>query len=316
MARTLHVAAAQMGPVERGEPRPPVVARLIEMLREAHGRGARLVVFPELALTTFFPRWHIEDEAELDSYYETELPSHLTRPLFETAADLGVGFYLGYAELFRDADGRKRRFNTSVLVDDGGRIVGKYRKVHLPGHAEYEPERPWQHLEKGYFEPGDLGFPVWRAMGGNLGMCLCNDRRWPETWRVMGLGDVELVMLGYNTPVANAVARESEHLRMFHNHLSMQAGCYQNGTWAVGTARAGLEGGVEMMGGSCVVAPTGEIVALASTLEDEVVSALVDLDRGRYLKETIFNFAAHRRIEHYRVIAEQTAAIPPESSGE
>ncbi len=148
-------------------------------------------------------------------------------------------------------------------------------------------------------------------MGGIIGMCICNDRRWPETWRVMGLQDVELVVLGYNTPVGNAVARESEHLRMFHNHMSMQAGAYQNGTWAVGVARAGLEGGCEMMGGSCIVSPAGELVALATTVEDEVINAVCDLDRGRYIKDTIFNFAAHRRIEHYKIISEQTAAVPP-----
>ena len=311
MPRTLIVAAAQMGPVEREDGREAVVERLVALLREAHGRGARLVVFPELALTTFFPRWPIEDEAELDSFYETEMPSNVTAPLFEAARELGVGFYLGYAELFTDQNGRKRRFNTSILVDDKARIVGKYRKVHLPGHAAYEPERPWQHLEKGYFEPGDLGFPVFRAMGGIMGMCICNDRRWPETWRVMGLQDVELVMLGYNTPVRNAVAAEPEHLRMMHNHMSMQAGAYQNGTWVVGTARAGLEGGCDMMAGSCIVAPTGEMVALASSNSDEVITAVCDLDRGRYIKETIFNFAAHRRIEHYKLIAEQTAAVPP-----
>jgi len=311
MSRTIIVAAAQMGPVERGDERAGVVDRLIAMLRQAHGRGARLVVYPELALTTFFPRWHIENEAELDSFYETEMPSNQTQPLFEEAKRLGVGFYLGYAELLTDKDGKKRRFNTAILVDDRGRIAGKYRKVHLPGHAAYEPARPWQHLEKGYFEPGDLGFPVFRAMGGIMGMCICNDRRWPETWRVMGLQDVELVMLGYNTPVRNAVASEPEHVRMFHNHMSMQAGAYQNGTWVVGTARAGLEGGCDMMAGSCIVSPTGEIVALASTAEDEVITAACDLDRGRYIKETIFNFAAHRRVEHYKIIAEQTAAVAP-----
>ncbi|MDP6708067.1 MAG: N-carbamoyl-D-amino-acid hydrolase [Alphaproteobacteria bacterium] len=311
MSRKINVAAAQMGPVERHEGRDVVVPRLVELLREAHSRGARLVVFPELALTTFFPRWLIEDEAELDSFYETEMPSNQTAPLFEEAKRLGVGFHLGYAELFTDAEGRKRRFNTAILVNQQAEIVGKYRKVHLPGHAEYDPSRPWQHLEKGYFEPGDLGFPVWRTMGGIMGLCICNDRRWPETWRVMGLQDVELVMLGYNTPVGNAVAQESEHLRMFHNHMSMQAGAYQNGTWAVGTARAGLEGGCDMMGGSAIVSPAGEIVALATTVEDEVVTAVCDLDRGRYIKDTIFNFAEHRRIEHYKIISEQTAAVPP-----
>src|SRR6185312_4618695 len=74
----------------------------------------------------------------------------------------------------------------SILVDKTGSVVGKYRKVHLPGHADHRPNYPFQHLEKRYFEPGDLGFPVWRALGGNIGMCICNDRRWPETYRVMG----------------------------------------------------------------------------------------------------------------------------------
>ena len=66
-----------------------------------------------------------------------------------------------------------------------------------------------------------------------------------------------------------------------------------------------------MMAGSCIVSPTGEIVALASTADDEVITAACDLDRGRYIKETIFNFAAHRRVEHYKLISEQTAAVPP-----
>jgi predicted amidohydrolase len=269
------------------------------------------VVYPEMALTTFFPRWHIEDEVELDAFYETSMPSNETQPLFDLAKELGVGFYLGYAELFVDDAGKKRRFNTAILVNQQAEIVGKYRKVHLPGHATYEPERPWQHLEKGYFEVGDLGFPVFRTMGGVMGMCLCNDRRWPETWRVMGMQDVDLVMLGYNTPVYNSVATESPHLRMFHNHISMQAGAYQNGTWAVGTAKAGMEGGVDMMAGSCIIAPTGEIVALATTAEDEVIVAECDLDRGRYIRDTVFNFAQHRRIETYGLITERTAAVPP-----
>lgn len=311
MARVVTVAVAQVGPVERGEARAGVVLRLIEMMREAHAKGATLVVYPELALTTFFPRWHMEDGDELASYFETEMPSAETQPLFDVAKELGVGFYLGYAEQFLDDTGKRRRFNTAILVDRAGTIVGKYRKVHLPGHYEYEPERPWQHLEKGYFEVGDLGFPVFRSMSGVMGMCICNDRRWPETWRVMGLQDVELVMLGYNTPTGNAVATESPHLRMFHNHISMQAGAYQNGTWAAGAAKCGVEGGVHMMAGSCIVAPTGEIVALATTDEDEVIVADCDLDRGKYIKETVFKFADHRRIEHYKIISEQTGVIAP-----
>ncbi|MBA3520051.1 MAG: N-carbamoyl-D-amino-acid hydrolase, partial [Rhizobiales bacterium] len=152
MARIVHAAAAQMGPIARSETRKDTVRRLIALMREAKARGAELVVFTELALTTFFPRWLIEDEAELDSFFERDMPGRETAPLFEEARRLGIGFYLGYAELAQD-NGRKRRFNTSILVDGGGRIIGKYRKVHLPGHSEPQPNRAHQHLEKRYFEP-------------------------------------------------------------------------------------------------------------------------------------------------------------------
>ena len=259
MARHLITASAQMGPISKSETRKDTVARLLAMMREAHGRGAKLVVFTEMALTTFFPRWLIEDEAELDCYYETSMPSLATQPLFDESAKLGIGFYLGYAELVIEG-GVKHRFNTSILVDQTGRIVGKYRKVHLPGWAEPLPNRPFQHLEKRYFEPGDLGFPVWRTMGGIMGMCICNDRRWPETYRVMGLQGVEMVMLGYNTPFGHLNTEPMDSLTLFHNHLSMQAGAYQNATWVVGTAKCGNEEGSKMGGQSVIVAPSGEIV--------------------------------------------------------
>jgi N-carbamoyl-D-amino-acid hydrolase len=310
MTRHLITASAQMGPIAKSETRKDTVARLIAMLREAHGRGAKLVVFTELALTTFFPRWLIEDEAELDSYYETAMPSPATQPLFDEAAKLGVGFYLGYAELVIEGT-QKHRFNTSILVDQTGSIIGKYRKVHLPGWAEPIPNRAFQHLEKRYFEPGNLGFPVWRTMGGVMGMCICNDRRWPETYRVMGLQGVEMVMLGYNTPFGHLNQQPMDSLTLFHNHLSMQAGAYQNATWVVGTAKCGNEEGSSMGGQSVIVAPSGEIVAQAVTVEDEVITAKCDLDMGRIYKDTVFNFAAHRRPEAYTLITERTGAIPP-----
>ena len=310
MSRVLTVAGAQLGPIARDEPRASAVNRMVALMYKAHAKGAGFIVFPELALTTFFPRRYMTDWAEVDAYFEPAMPNPATQPLFDAARTYGMGFYLGYAEL-TEQDGRTRRFNTAILVDGEGRIVGTYRKVHLPGHKELETRRPWQHLEKRYFEPGDLGFPVFRALGGIMGMCICNDRRWPETFRVMGLQDVELVALGYNTPVRNAVARESEHLRMMHNQMSMQAGAYQNGTWVVGVAKAGLEDGVDMMAGSCIVAPTGEIVAQAMTDGDELIVYDCDLDAGRYIKETVFNFAAHRRIEHYGLITSRTGAEPP-----
>jgi predicted amidohydrolase len=310
MARIVNAASAQMGPIARSETRMHAVARLIAMMREAKAKGAELVVFTELALTTFFPRWLIEDETELDSYYEPAMPGPETQALFDEARRLGIGFYLGYAELAIEGN-RKRRFNTSILVDRGGNIVGKYRKVHLPGHAEPQPNRTHQHLEKRYFEPGDLGFRVWRAFGGVMGMCICNDRRWPETYRVMGLQQVEMVMLGYNTPLDHTGFPDIDGLTSFHNHLSMQAGAYQNATWVIGTAKCGKEEGSSMVGQSAIIAPSGEIVAQAATLEDEVITARCDLDMGRRYRETIFNFAKHREPEAYRLIVERKGAVPP-----
>jgi N-carbamoyl-D-amino-acid hydrolase len=302
--RSFDIGVAQLGPIARSESRGAVVERLLALLHRAAERRCRLVVFPELALTTFFPRWYFENENELDDFYETAMPNPVVQPLFDEAARLSVGFYLGYAELVSE-DGRKRRFNTSILVDESGRIAGKYRKVHLPGHAEPEPWRPFQHLEKRYFEPGDYGFPVWDAFGGRLGMCICNDRRWPETWRVMGLKGVELVMLGYNTPTHYPPVPQHDHLQSFHHLVPMQAGAYQNGTWIAAAAKAGEEEGCMLLGHSCIIAPTGEIVALSSTLGDELITARCDLDRCTEIKHNIFNFMLHRQPQHYGIIAEQ-----------
>ena len=311
MSRQFVAAAAQMGPIALSETRPQVVQRLLALLREAHGRGAKMVVFPELALTTFFPRWMFDDQADVDAFFEGDMPGKDAQPLFDEAKALGVGFYLGFAEKIEEG-GRMRRFNTAIIVAPDGSLVGKYRKVHLPGHADFDSHLRWQHLEKRYFEPGDLGFPVWRSMDANLGMCICNDRRWPETYRVMGLQDVEVVMLGYNTPVENQhTPDEPPELRMFHNQMSMQAGAYQNGTWVVGVAKCGVEDGHDLMAGSVIVSPDGVIVAEAKTREDELIVADCDLDKCTLNKTTIFNFAAHRRPEHYGLIVERTGAEPP-----
>ena len=307
--RVLKVAAAQMGPIQRAETREAVVRRMLVLMDEAKAQGADLIVYPELALTTFFPRWHMTDQAEVDTWFEREMPNAATRPLFERAARHGMAMSFGYAELTPDG----HHFNTAILTDKRARIIGKYRKVHLPGHAEFDPQRSFQHLEKRYFEPGDLGFPVWRTLGGVIGMCICNDRRWPETYRVMGLQGVEMVVLGYNTPSANSQKEdEGPEKRLFHNRLSVQAGAYQNSTFVVAVAKAGTEDDHHMIGGSLIVDPEGEIVAQAKTEGDELLVHACDLDDTAFGKSTIFDFARHRRIEHYGLITSRTGAIAPD----
>jgi len=307
MSRKLRTAVAQLGPIHLADSRAAVVGRLIALLREAHGQGAKFVVFPELALTTFFPRWWMTDQAEIDKFFESRMPGPETQPLFELARDLGIGFYLGYAELTEEA-GQTRRYNTSILVGPDGRIVGRYRKIHLPGHAEHLPNAPFQHLEKRYFDVGNEGFKVWRMLDAVVGMCICNDRRWPETYRVMGLQGVEIVALGYNTPTENIHHPEPLHLRMFHHILSLQSNAYQNATWVLAAAKSGAEDGFGMIGGSAIVAPTGEIAAQALTEDDELIGFTLDLELGDYLKRTVFAFDKHRRVEHYGLITERIGA--------
>ena len=306
-SRKLRAAVAQLGPIHLADSRQSVVKRLIALLREAHAGGAKFVVFPELALTTFFPRWWMTDQAEIDKFFEAQMPSPETQSLFELARELGIGFYLGYAELTEEA-GQTRRYNTSILVERDGRILGRYRKIHLPGHSEHLPNAPFQHLEKRYFDVGNEGFKVWRAMDAVVGMCICNDRRWPETFRVMGLQGVEIVALGYNTPSENIHHPEPVHLRMFHHLLSMQANAYQNAAWVLAAAKCGAEDGFHMIGGSAIIAPTGEIAAQAMSEDDEVIACNLDLELGDYLRRTVFAFEKHRRTEHYGLITERTGA--------
>jgi predicted amidohydrolase len=308
MARYVNVAAAQLGPIQREHSRADAVERMLWLLREAHALGAELVVYPELALTTFFPRWYLTDQHEIDMWFERDMPGPDTKPLFDEAARLGVGFVLGYAELTPD----DHHYNTALLVDGSGRVVHRYRKVHLPGHAEHEPWRRFQHLEKRYFEPGPEGFTVARAYGGIVGMLICNHRRWPEAYRSLGLQGVELVCIGYNTPVHNPPAPDHDRLGDFHNHLVMQSAAYQNGTWVVGVAKAGEEEGVPMIGGSCIIAPTGEIVALCTTLDDEVVVHRCDLDACNSFKQSVFAFERHREPEHYWRLTRQKGVVLPD----
>ena len=312
MSRIIRVAAAQMGPTQRSDTRGQTLDRLLALLEDAARQGASLVVFPELAFTTFFPRWLLEGE-ELEQYFERGMPNPAVQRLFDRARVLNVGFSIGYAEITPDG----RRFNCAILVGPDGAIMGRYRKVHLPGSVEPRPGARFQQLEKRYFEYGDIGFPAFRAggdwHGAIMGMMICNDRRWPEAWRVLGLQGVEIVCVGYNSAAydPNGGSSEDETLRTFHSQLVAQANAYMNATWAVAVAKAGNEDGSGLIGGSCIVDPNGRIVAEAKTLGDEVIIADCDLDLCLQGKSKMFNFGAHRQPAQYGPITERAGVVEP-----
>ena len=141
-------------------------------------------------------------------------------------------------------------------------------------------------------------------------MCICYDRRWPETYRVLGLKGAEMILLDYNTPGHPAAKAEASRLANFHNLLSMQAGTLHNATYVIAVAKAGVEEGVSQTGQSCIIAPTGEIVAQASTLDDELIVASCDLDLAKREWERI-DFS-NRQLAEYELNAKRRDATIPE----
>ena len=130
---------------------------------------------------------------------------------------------------------------------------------------------------------------------------------------MLALRGAELVCVGYNSAAydPNGGEGESEAVRTEHSILAARANAYMNATWAVAVAKAGNEDGSGLIGGSVIVDPNGHVVAQAKTTGDEIIIAECDLDACRQGKEKMFNFAAHRRPQHYGPITGQTGAISP-----
>ena len=304
----LNIAVAQVGGINKSDKRADVVLRLIGLLEKAAKRGADIVVFPELTLSSafFFGGW-IEEISDIDEYLDSSMPNASVQPLFDRARELSCGFYLGYGEKAEDG----KRYNASILVNQEGAIVGKYRKAHLPGHSDRRDDEPTQVLEKRYFEEGDTGFGVFDFHGTKIGMCICNDRRWPEVYRVMALQGAEVIVLGYNTPTHVPGWLEEPHSKMFAHLLSIQAGAYQNGVFVAAAGKSGWEGDLHLIGGSAIVAPSGEILAKAASEDDEVIAYPINLSQAKSYREGVFNFAEHRRPELYGLIVDRKGRGEP-----
>lgn len=286
MSRPITVAAAQLGPNQETASREEIADRLLALLERAVGERVQLVVFPELALTTYFPKL-VRDRGEYDAFYDSELPNAETEQLFRRAREAGVAFHLGYAE--RSPEGTY--FNSSVYVDTDGEVVGKYRKIHLPGRTAQttKSDRPVVY-EPLYFAHGDLGLRAFRTKLAEVGLFLCQDRRYPEVYRTLGLAGAEIAVTGYNTPVYP--------LALDHNELTLRAGAYENSMFVIAAAKAGVEDGVPFIGGSCVIDPNGQVLARAHGSGDELVTARIDLDWIDEARAS-WNFYGRRHPQEY-----------------
>ncbi|KAK8038218.1 hypothetical protein PG994_014985 [Apiospora phragmitis] len=316
--RLLTVAAAQLGPTPSLDtPRSGVLDRMIRLCEDAASKNVRLLVFPELAFTTFFPGFIIEKQEDVDNFFEAASPedpyaiihSSNGKPLFDKAAELRIDISIGYGERWAGEDGKITYYNTAIYYSAKQRKgIAKYRKIHLPGR--YEPDtRPGvtQQLEKRYFAVGNLGFEAFRVpdlihgalkskdtVSGEdtqgkgdpiVGMLICNDRRWAEGWRSYGLQGIELLLEGYNTtafaPQYPGSDEWQEHEALFHHHLSNQSGSYTNACFSIHAGKAGKEDHGSLIAGSSIVDPNGHIIAESKTKNDELVYATIDLAECR-----------------------------------
>jgi N-carbamoyl-D-amino-acid hydrolase len=285
MPRHLKVAAAQLGAIPEGTTREQMVERMLALMEQAIADGVEIVAYPELALTPYFPK-KIRDDA--DQFFEDTMPSPVTLPLFEKARQARIAFHLGYAE----KDGAKR-YNTAIFVDEDGMIFEKYRKTHLPGTTA--PDGHAMVYEPYYFAYGDTGFRVYDAKKAKIGVHICQDRRYPESYRALGLQGAEIIINGYNTPLYP--------LALDHNELVLRAGAYENSLFVIGVAKCGKEDGVEFIAGSCICDPLGQVLAKAATTGDELITARLDLDTMIPVRKR-WNFFGRRHPEHYGLVTQ------------
>ena len=175
MARKIIIAAAQLGPIHASTLRLEVISRMLVLMSRAHAQNVKLIVYPEIAFTTFFPRTLFTDPQELESFFERDVDGDPTKapgmkPIFDQARTFQMDVSLGYAECdtsVESSDQDHRHFNTAVYYSAAAdKVIAKYRKVHLPGTFEpFANPNATNQFEKRYFRPGDLGFEAFRAPG-------------------------------------------------------------------------------------------------------------------------------------------------------
>jgi N-carbamoylputrescine amidase len=282
--RTSCVALVQM---QCGAEPEKNFSRAVEFIRDAAKQGAQIVCLPELFRSQYFCQ--TEDHANFA--LAEEIPGESTSTLGELARELGVVIV---ASLFE-----KRRaglyHNTAVVLDANGKMLGKYRKMHIPDDPLYH--------EKFYFAPGDLGFQAWPTASGKIGVCVCWDQWYPEAARLTALRGAEIIFyptaIGWHPAEKKkfGAAQYSAWETIQRSH-AIANGCYVAAANRIGHETPTHGAGIEFWGQSFVVAPSGEVIAKASVDREEILTADIDweeVDRHR----THWPFLRDRRVDAY-----------------
>ncbi len=283
-SRAFKIALVQMSCVEEVELN---VRKAEKLIREAAQRGAKLVCLQELFASVYFCQ-------NLNhSYFRLAeaIPGPLTERFSKLAQELTVVILLPVYE--KRAPGLY--FNSCAVIDADGSLKGVYRKMHIPHDPQFE--------EKFYFAPGDLGFKAWDTAVGRIGVLICWDQWYPEGARLTALHGAEILF--YPTAIG-WLAPEKEEFgeRQYRSwEVIQRSHAVANGCYVAAPNRCGFEApngspGIEFWGRSFVADPSGTVVAQASTGNDEVLIAEVDLDEVRAQRE-VWPFLRDRRVDAY-----------------
>ena len=268
------------------------VRTAIRMVREAAGRGARIICLPELFNTMYFC---VERRPEYFDWAEP-IPGPTTDRMGAVARETGT---VVIAPVFERApDGRY--FNAAAVLGPDGGVIGKYRKSSIPFMDVAKSAEP-RGDEKFYFTPGDLGFPTFPTPFGRIGILICYDRHFPEAARVLGLGGAEIMFVPTNT---TGMAR-------YLWDVELRAHAIANIFYVCGVNKVGVDVGGSTRnhhGDSMIISPRGEILAQASDSKDDIAIADVDLSLLPQIRE-LWGYYRDRRPDKYGPVAEQPAGI-------
>jgi N-carbamoylputrescine amidase len=228
--------------------------RGLEAARRAAGEGAQLVCFAELAFEPFYPQ---RPASGGEKRLAEPIPGPMTERFQGLAAELGVVVVLNLFE--RDGE---ETFDTSPVIDADGTLLGRTRMVHI---TEYDCFH-----EQGYYTGGDTGAPVYSTRAGRIGVAICYDRHYPEYMRALAVGGAEIVVV----PQAGAIGEWPEGLY----EAEMRVAAFQNGYFTALCNRVGEEECLTFAGESFVCDPAGRVIARASTLEEAILYADLDLE--------------------------------------
>lgn len=229
------------------------VLKALQLIDEAAQRGAEIVALPEIFNTQYFPN------RDRDPKY-LDLAEPIPGPTTHRVASKAREHHLVVLAPIYEKEIPGVYYNSAALIGTTGDMVGHYRKMHIPhsGHL----------IEKFYFKPGNYGFPVFKTSFGSIGILICYDRHFPEGARALGLAGAELVLI----PVASPRPQARD---VFVKELMAMA--IANQYFVAAINRVGIEGQDEFFGSSLICDPRGNIIAQASSTDDEVLIADVDL---------------------------------------